>query len=283
MALGLILLLAVLQGVTEFLPVSSSGHLRLMQAVFGISDPQTLVDVMLHLGTLVAVILVYRREVARILKSLVRSAGHLRSAGHRGLLQKEPETRLALLLLLGTVPAALVGLSLGATMERALTAPHLVGLFLLLNGTVLFVAGRSRAAQGERPGRRLHELTPRDALIIGVAQSFALLRGISRSGSTISVALLCGVEREDAARFSFLLSIPAILGAATLELRHLERGEGAALSALVLGALAAAVVGWLALKALLQVVRRGRLAGFAWYCWGVGLLAIVLGLAGGRG
>ncbi len=273
--LSLILLLAVIQGLTEFLPVSSSGHLRLLQAAFGVEDPQTFVDIVLHVGTLVAVLAVYGRDVLRMLASLGRSIGRLARGRSSGLLEEEPDTRLALLILLGSVPAAVVGLLAGGVLERHLTDPVLVGSFLVLNGVILMVGGRSRVGRGDDTGRCLEDLRWRDALYVGLAQSFALLRGISRSGSTISAGLLIGVCREDAARFSFLLSLPAIAGAAVLELRHLGETEIAAPGALVAGAATAAVVGWLALLVLIRLVKRGRLEHFAWYCWALGAAAIV--------
>lgn len=279
MTLGLVLLLAVLQGLTEFLPVSSSGHLKLLQAAFGVSEPQTAFDVVLHLGTLVAVLVVYRREVSRILASLGRSSVRLASGRTAGLLAAEPDTRLALLILLGSVPAGVVGVLFNDLLESRLASPLSVGVMLLVTGALLVVGGRSRVGRGADEGRPLHALTVRDALVIGVAQSVALLRGISRSGSTISVALLVGVRREDAARFSFLLSIPAIGGAAVLELREgLGRELGVGL--LVLGGVVAAFVGWIALLTLIRVVKAGRLEHFAWYCGAVGLAAITAALAG---
>ena len=278
MGLLLILALAVLQGLTEFLPVSSSGHLRLLQAAFGVEDPQTAVDVVLHLGTLVAVLAVYGRDVLRILASLGRSFGLLGRGQARDLLTREPDTRLALLILAGSVPAGLLGVLAGSTLEARLTNPALVGVFLLVNGAVLMVGGRSKVGRGENPGRPLHALRWRDALLIGLAQSFALLRGISRSGSTISAGLLSGVSREDAARFSFLLSLPAIGGAAVLELRHLDAAAGPGPLPLLAGAATAALVGWLALRLLIRLVRRGRLEHFAWYCWALGLTALGLAL-----
>lgn len=278
MTLLLVLLLAVLQGLTEFLPVSSSGHLRLLQAAFDLEDPQTAVDVVLHVGTLVAVCLVYRADLIRVLQSVFRSGGRLLRGEAAGTLAAEPDTRLALLLIVGTIPAGLLGVLAGGLLESHLTGTLFVGVFLIGNGFILMLGGRTPVARGEEEGRPIEELGIRDALLVGMAQAFALLRGISRSGTTISAALLLGIRREDAARFSFLLSVPAILGAAVLELRHLEPGEGPGALALAAGAAVAAVVGWGALRLLLHLVRNGRLDRFAWYCWALGLTAIVLTL-----
>jgi len=279
MTLGVVLLLAVLQGLTEFLPVSSSGHLKLLQSAFGIQEPQTAFDVVLHLGTLVAVVGVYRREVGRILASLARSAARLARGRTAGLLADEPDTRLALLLLLGSVPAGLVGVLLGDFLEARLASPLTVGLMLFVTAALLVMGGRSRVGRGADTGRDLHALTVRDALVIGTFQAVAVLRGVSRSGSTIAAGLLVGVRREDAARFSFLLSIPAILGAALLELRD-TTAIGLSPVLLALGGVAAAVVGWIALLTLIRVVRAGRLDSFAWYCVALGAVAIAASLAG---
>ena len=280
MGLWLILALATLQGLTEFLPVSSSGHLRLLEAAFGVAEPQTLFDVTLHLGTLAAVFVVYRREVGQILTSLGRSAVRLARGRTAGLLADEPDTRLALLLLLGSVPAGLVGVLLGSFLEAHVTSTLSVGGLLILTGALLILGGRTRVGRGLDEGRPLRELTVRDALVIGAFQAVALLRGVSRSGSTISAALLRGVRREDAARFSFLLSIPAIAGAAVLEMRHVGADGGPAAWMLLAGAATAAVVGWIALRILLRVVRAGHLEHFAWYCGALGLAAIVASVAG---
>jgi undecaprenyl-diphosphatase len=279
MTVALVILLAVVQGLTEFLPVSSSGHLKLLESAFGIQEPQTAFDVVLHVGTLTAVLLVYRREVGAILASLGRSATRLVSGRRRGLLAEEPDTRLALLILLGSLPAGLVGVLLGDVLEGHLASPLSVGIMLLVTAAFLLFGDRSRVGRGAIEGRPLHALTVRDALVIGTVQGFAILRGISRSGSTIATALLVGVRRDDAARFSFLLSIPAIVGAAALHLRHLT-GDGLGAGLLLLGGVVAAFVGWIALLALIRVVRAGRLELFAWYCGLVGAAAIVASLAG---
>ena len=280
MTLLLLLFLAVLQGLTEFLPVSSSGHLRLLQAAFGVEDPQTLVDVTLHLGTLAAVIAVYWRDLLHIVGSVFRSLRRVVRGRRRDLLRDEPHTRLALLLLLGSVPAAVLGVLLGGVLEANLTSPSFVGLFLLVNGCLLALGGRTRVARGDDRGRPLSQLRATDALVIGCAQAFALLRGISRSGTTISAGLLRGIRRDDAARFSFLLAVPAISGAAVLELRHVGVAGAPPVVSLALAAVAAGFVGWAALRFLLRVVRAGRLDRFAWYCWGLGAVALTAALLG---
>lgn len=269
MSLLLVTALASLQGLSEFLPVSSSGHLRLLGAAFGLAEPQTFTDVMLHLGTLVAVLAVYGRDVLRL------ATGTLRVVAGRSRGREDTDAlRLLLWLVLASIPAALLGVLGGDWMEAHLASPWLVGIFLGANGLVLFVAGRNTSP--EEGGRPLSGIGWRLALLIGLAQAFALLRGVSRSGVTISAALLLGVRREDAARFSFLLSLPAVGGAAVLEMRGALAGAAPmpATEVLVTGVVVAALVGWLALRLLLRFVRSGRLRPFAWYCWVLGLVAV---------
>jgi undecaprenyl-diphosphatase len=250
--------LGIVQGVTEFLPVSSSGHLRLAGAAFGMEDTDTLFDVAVHAGTLGAILAVYRSEVWRIVAGLGRPSW------------SNPGFRLGVLLLVGTLPVGVIGVLLGDWMEDRLTSVPWVGALLLVNGVIL-MASRGR---GEG-GRGLDELTVRDALIIGAVQSIALLRGISRSGITITVGMLRGANREAAATFGFLLAIPAILGAVVLQLSKAVVEGGVPMGPLAIGTLAAAGSGYLALVGLIRLVRRGRLHHFAWYCWALGLTAVL--------
>ena len=258
------LVLGVVQGLTEFLPISSSGHLRLLSAAFGLAEPQTLFDVCVHAGTLGAVLAVFGREVLWVLRGLVA-----------GLRQRTlvPGARMALLIVAATIPAAIVGIAVGGIMEARLTTPLIVSCLMIVNGFIL-MGGRGLGESGST----LEELEWRQAMLIGLAQSVALLRGISRSGTTITAALGLGVRRDAAASFSFLLSIPAIGGALLLELRHGMNGAPGAL--LVAGAITSAVSGYLALKVLLRVVNRGRLHLFAWYCWAVGCAGLTWVLLG---
>jgi undecaprenyl-diphosphatase len=261
MAIALAVLLGVVQGLTEFLPISSSGHLRLMAAVFGIDEPQTLFDVCVHAGTLGAVIAVYRKEIWSIAKALLRPSWN------------SPRFRLAIYILVGTVPAGVIGILFGETLETHLASVSSVGVFLLINGTIL------QASRGlGKDGRDLDSLTFRDAVLIGLAQSFALFRGVSRSGTTITMALAIGVRRDTAAAFSFLLSIPAIGGAVVLKTSDALQSTDITIIPLVLGTLTSAASGYLALKYLVRLVRSGQLHHFGWYCWGIGAIAIITSL-----
>ena len=205
--------LGVVQGLTEFLPVSSSGHLVAFQHLLGLQNPELLFDVVVHGGTLLAVLLVYGKDLWEIIKeSLFAAAEMARQGNVREVWQHRPHFRLGTYLLIGTVPAAVAGLLFQDALEQAFASLLSVGCMLLVTGTVLFGTKLSKG-----PGRDLEDLSLRDCLVIGIAQSLALLPGISRSGMTIATGLFCGLNRGLAARFSFLLSVPAILGANILQ------------------------------------------------------------------
>lgn len=263
--LGQALLLGLIQGLTEFLPISSSGHLVLGQAALGLKEPVLLFDILLHMGTLAAVLVVFGKDVWRITRAwLVSLAGRAEGADRAS-------ARAGWLLILGTVPAALVGALFKDAIEAAFAAPRLTAYNLLVTGCLLYFSG------GRVKGTRLEaQMTWLDALWIGTLQAVAILPGISRSGSTIAAGLWAGLDREQAARFSFLLSIPAILGAFVLKAKDLKTVPDGTWGSMAVGTLTAAVVGVISLVWLLRVVRRGNIRAFAYYCWAAGALAIYL-------
>lgn len=254
--------LGILQGLTEFLPISSSGHLVLGQAALGFGKPQLLFDILLHVGTLAAVLALYGRDAWRILR-----AWSLSIIGQ----ENDPvSARTAWLILLGTVPAGLVGVLFEDSIERIFGSPRAASFALLVTGVLLFLTKSVPAGtRGE------DQMTWRDALLIGLFQAGAIMPGISRSGATITSALFLKIEREHAARFSFLLSIPAIGGAFLLKAKHLVKITSGDLLPFTLGVLAAAGFGLIALAWLVRLVRRGNLRGFAYYCWALGLVGIL--------
>lgn len=244
----------LIQGLTEFLPVSSSGHLVLVPAVFGFEEPGLAAAVMLHLGTLVAVLAYFRRDLLRLLR-----------------FRSDPEARrIIFLLLVGTVPAAVIGLSLRGPIETIFSEPWVAAVALMVTGAVLLFAGLLN-----RGVRRLAEGRAADALVVGLAQAFALLPGISRSGMTITAGIAQGFTRAEAARYAFLLSIPAIAGAGLLDGIDLARHGGFTWDLLV-GMAVAAVVGYLAIAVLLRVLQRVGLLPFALYCLAAGAAAYFL-------
>jgi undecaprenyl-diphosphatase len=246
------LLLGVVQGLTEFLPVSSSAHLILARLFFGFDGDKfgLTFDVACHIGTLIAVVIYFRAEVVRLIAALPR-LGHLR----------DPEARLIWLLVIGTLPAVIAGLLFKHRIEDHWRTPAVAAAMLAAGGLLFFVAD----AAGSNT-RAEASLTFGEALLIGCAQAVALVPGVSRSGATITVALLIGLRRADAARFIFLLAIPAILGAAGSEApKLLKAGMGDSASLFVIGIVASAIVGYAAVKYFVRYLGNHSLAVFGWY------------------
>ena len=270
------IILGTVQGLTEFLPVSSSGHLVLFQNLFGMHEPELLFDICLHVGTLTAVLIVFYREIFQILTALVQFPGRLRSAGGlRNLLAGDESIRMALLIVVGSIPTAVIGLLFKEITDQLFGSLTIVGCMLLVTGTLLWLTRRIRTK-----GRPIERTSLKDALLVGLVQGLAILPGISRSGSTIATALFLGVDRKVAGRYSFLLSIPAIVGALILGLDTPELQTTIPLATIVAGSVISAVVGWLALVILLRVVDRGQLYRFAPYCWLVGAITLFLAWLG---
>jgi undecaprenyl-diphosphatase len=236
------LVLGILQGLGEFLPISSSGHLIVAPWLLGWPVQSLSFDVALHVGTLAAVLWAFRGDWVTI---AARTWQGLR----RGNPFAEPEGRLLGLLALGSVPAAIAGLLLEDWAETVFRSPRLVATTMAVMGIVLFLADRRADQAG--PSR---PVTLRDALVIGCAQALALIPGVSRSGATITMGLFLGYRREDAARFSFLLATPITFGAALLKVPHLF-GGGDDHTAVIIGMAAAAVFGFLSIRVLLTYVR----------------------------
>ncbi len=255
---GSLLLLALIQGLTEFLPISSSGHLVLVQDVMGMKSAALALDVALHLGTLLAILVIFRRDILELWHGLGRRQW------------REPA-----LLLVAIIPVGLVGFFLRDALAEGFHTPRLVAKCLLATSILLLAGewGRRRHLHSDRTLTTDVKLW--QAVAIGLAQCFAVLPGISRSGTTVAVALIVGVEAKAAIRFSMLISIPTVLGAALLELPHLyEGGESAASShsgaALMWAVLFAGFVGWGALRMLIAFLGRGAFVWFAVYCAALG-------------
>ncbi len=258
------LVLGLLQGATEFIPISSTGHLVLVPWLFGWPQPSASFDAVLHLGTLAAILAVFWRDLVALAVALV---GSLR---RRSL--AVPESRVAWALVIATIPAAVMGYLGEDLFEGLFSSPGWVAVFLIVTGILLVASERLAGA-----ARKLEQVGPRSALIIGVAQGIAIAPGISRSGATISAGRFLGLERADAARFSFLLAAPVIAGAGALSLAKLARSGDLAQAGgpLVVGFLAALVSGYLVISLLLRYLQRHSLLPFAIYCWVVGLLGLV--------
>jgi undecaprenyl-diphosphatase len=255
------IILGIVQGLTEFLPVSSSGHLVLMQKIFGITAPAMFFDTMVHVGTLLAVIVVLRRDIYAILKKIV-----------------QPLTGF---LILATIPAVAAALAFGDVIEHAFESGQFLGFSFLLTSVLL--VGCELLSRHASAGNSLKkDMNWLDALVIGILQAIAIVPGISRSGATISGALFRKLNRDFAARFSFLLSIPAILGAVILQTKSLVTGEAAqtagesiGAAAVIAGTAGAAIVGFFAVKLMLKIIRERSLFGFAVYTAVLGILVLV--------
>ena len=264
------ILLGIIQGLTEFLPISSSGHLVLFQSLLGFSEPELLFDSALHMGTLVAVCFYFRSDLAKMFReSWAFLMGWVKGQKGIGQIRDTPMAALSLAVIAGTVPTGVIGVIFRSSVERLFGSVTFAGMMLLCTGGIL-------AASRWISFRRTREHAPGlpAALLVGTAQGVAILPGISRSGATIVCGMLCGLSRDLAARFSFLLSIPAIVGALSLQwsTQGLDR---IGLLALVMGFAASALVGILALKLLMAMVRKGHLFYFAPYCFLVGLLILL--------
>jgi undecaprenyl-diphosphatase len=260
------IILGIVQGATEFLPISSSGHLVLVPAALGWDPPPLVYDTTVHLATLIAVVAVFWRDILGLL-----------TGWWRGLRDRQPfqttESRLAWWVIVGTVPGVLAGVLLEKWFESFFDSPHAVGGFLLLTALLLVLA--------EVLGRRMRDLTRMnwlDSLLIGIGQAVAIAPGVSRSGATIAVGMYRGLTRDAAARFSFILAIPIIAGAGAFQLYKMfvDGGPPVAAASLLAGFATAAVAGYIAIKLLLAYVRKRPLYPFAAYCVAAGILALVV-------
>ena len=262
-------LLGVVQGLTEFLPVSSSGHLLLGQYFLGLSEDRFGLpfDVALHLGTLVAVVSFFWRDLLRMAGAFVRSL----LPGGRDL--ADADQRLAYLILASTIPAALIGFFLEGFFENTVRSPWVVVFNLVLVGA-LFIFGE---AVGSKT-RRADKLSLVEAVGIGLAQAAALVPGVSRSGATITLGLFLGLRREEAARFSFLMSVPIIAGAGSLQLTEVvSQGMAPSQAAMfAAGFVSSAVVGYLAIRFFLRYVVHHSLRAFAYYRFGLAVVVVAL-------
>ena len=261
------IILGIVQGLTEFLPVSSSGHLVLVQKIFGIKAPPLLFETLLHIGTLAAVLVVLRQDIFALLK--------------------KPIQPLTGFIILGTLPAVAAALLFDDLIENAYSTGQFLGFCFLVTSALLVASEllSKRAGSDETGGLKTAEkMTWLDAVLIGVMQAVAIVPGISRSGATISGALFRKLDRDFAARFSFLLSIPAILGALVLHVKDLfmppaqaveEAAVNISAAAIIAGTVTAAIVGFFAVKLMLKIIREKSLYGFAVYTGVLGILVIV--------
>lgn len=278
--------LGIVQGLTEFLPVSSSGHLAILQNIFHIDTGDSILfDVLLHIGTLLVVFVVYWKDIWKLILEAIYMLGDIFS--NLGIFLKNQKTTIAapykrvvrtnyrkfvVLLIVSTIPTGIIGY-LGEKLIKNASATLLIpGICLLITGVLLLISDRA-----ENCYKIPKDITCREGAIVGVAQGFATLPGLSRSGTTITACLLCGFDRKFAVKYSFILSIPAILGAAVLEISEIgqETITGGVIGTYIAGMIAAALVGYVCIKTMLIVVKNKKFKYFAYYCFTVGVISVI--------
>ena len=272
-------ILGVVQGVAEFLPISSSGHLTLLQYFFGMENTDNLFNILLHFATLLAVCVVYFQDIAEMVVEFFALIGDM-FQGRRSKGNPPEARRLILLLIVGTLPLFVV-LLVKDYVEALGNSPVFVSCALLVTGCILFFS--DRMGRGYKTARNA---TLKDVLLVGIAQGLATVPGISRSGSTISAGMACGFERKFAVRYSFLMSLPAVLGATLLEVVDvMQAGEGipeGMLPKYLLGMAIASVVGYFSIQLVNLLASKGKFGAFAYYCWAAGAISLVAYFLGFR-
>ena len=265
------IVLGAVQGVAEFLPISSSGHLSLLQHFFSMEEPDTLYNILLHFATLIAVCVVYWRDIADVVLEFFRAIAALAS-GERTQGNPPEARRMILLLILGTLPLFLV-LPFDDFVEGLGANPVFVSVMLIVTGFILFLS--DRYGGGRKNGRTA---TVKDVLLVGLAQGAATIPGLSRSGTTISAGMALGFDRNFAVRYSFLMSLPAVFGATLLKVVKVAK-DGAfdteLLPMYLTGMVIAGVVGFFAISLVKLLASKGKFGSFAYYCWIVGIAALI--------
>jgi undecaprenyl-diphosphatase len=247
------ILLGIIQGLTEFLPVSSSGHLVLAQHLLGAKIPGVTFELAVHFGTLLSVLIYFRKKLFGLIRGIF-------------VLDMTAERRMILYLILGTLPAAIFGVLFKDSIEKAFSSPVMTSLFLLATGIILLATGLLRRAD--------RQITAIRSLIIGIGQAIAILPGISRSGSTISAGLFAGIRPSEAAEFSFLLSIPAIAGAILFKIKDFALYHDMPIGQYAAATAASFIFGLAAVYFLLDMIKRGKFKYFGIYCLIAGLIAL---------
>ncbi len=261
------ILLGILQGISEFLPISSSGHLVFAESLFGLESDGITFEVVVHFGTLFSILIFYRKILLNLVKGLFSQIGEVRTNSFR-FSSLNAETRLFGFLLLSMIPAMVVGLTLKDQIETIFEKPVIVSVLLIFTGTIIFITRFLPKGTGE--------ITIIRALAMGIAQALAVLPGISRAGSTITAGLVFNTDRQEAATFSFLMVIPVIAGAMLLEVLDLMQSNLSFESGSILltGFFAAFVSGYLSLGTLIQLLKKEKFYLFSVYCWAIGIFGL---------
>ena len=268
------IIIGIVQGLTEFLPVSSSAHLVFIQKLLGVESSLAF-DTFLHLGTLIAVLWFFRWDIIKMLKSWWLSIGDLLQGRFWKCFKEDPYKRLAWYVILATIPVAIVGVLFEDAIDSLFAgALYVPAFFLFVTGTILYLS--QRMASGNV---NLNNISKKEALWMGLGQACAILPGLSRSGTTIAAGLTIGLEKEFAAKFSFILSIPAIFGAFILQLKDIGSALDVNFLPVFLGFVASIVAGYLAIKWMLDLIQNKSLDIFAYYCWAMGIIVFMGSIA----
>ncbi|MBQ9045993.1 MAG: undecaprenyl-diphosphate phosphatase [Oscillospiraceae bacterium] len=272
------IILGIVQGIAEFLPISSSGHLSVLQNLFHMStaeDGHMFFDVMLHFGTLISICIVYWKDIAAMVRQTLQVlSGKGRVKGPDGRRESLPAARMVLMVIFATLPLVLI-MPVKDRVEELYYHTFAIGLFFIITGFILYVS--DKMPRGERTEKSMRVI---DALVIGVCQCVATIPGISRSGTTITAGMATGLDRDFAVKFSFIMSIPAVLGATVLTLIDAVKAgvDVSLLPVYLAGTVVSTVVGVLAIKLVKTITSQGRFGSFSYYCWTVGVLTILLSL-----
>lgn len=265
------IILGAVQGISEFLPISSSGHLVLVPALLGIETGLAF-DTILHIGTLVAIFTFFWKDIINLIKGFILSIIDLTEGVDifKRELHRVPEKRFAWLIIVGTIPIGIMGILLKDAIETIFRGTLFVGIFLLVTAAVLYYSERHSSGQITQK-----DMSFKQALIVGICQGLAVFPGISRSGSTIASGLCLGLNREYAARYSFLLSIPAVIGAGLIQIKDIATLDASA-SVLLAGFISSVIFGYLSIKLLMKMIKGWSLDIFAYYCTIIGIITIIL-------
>lgn len=264
------IIIGIVQGLTEFLPVSSSAHLIFAQNALGVESSLAF-DVFLHLGSLIAVLWLFRADIIRMIQAFLLSIGDIIQHRFKEGFYSDPYKRLVWYVIIAAIPVGLVGVLFESQVESLFAgALYVPAFFLFVTGTILYLSQRMNSGEVD-----LSNLSLKESIFMGLGQACAILPGLSRSGTTIAAGLVIGLDKEFAAKFSFILSIPAILGAFIVQLKDIGTITDFNALAVLLGFLAALISGYLAIKWLLELIQKRSLDIFAYYCWIVGIIVFM--------
>lgn len=284
-------ILGIIQGIAEFLPISSSGHLAIFKRLFGLKDVGLTYDILLHVGTLVAVFIVYWKDIWELIvegigiiadfcRNISRFFGKLSGKKDVSYVKviNTPYRKFVMFVIVSTIPTGILGLVFKKCFNLDSPALIVPGIGLLITATLLFIV--DELPRGRKDASKM---SYRDSIIIGLSQGIATLPGISRSGTTMTIGVLCGLERKFAVKYSFIMSIPAIMGASIMDIKDMfaleNRVSGTEFTYYIIGAVVAAVVGYFSIKTLLVLYRQQKIKYFSYYCFVAGIVAIVTYIA----